>query len=160
MDIWIYDENSYPSGFAGGLVPAQMPESYNHGQGLTFKKEEIIPENNYDYYFILKKEDKSFKDITNNLEKYKGIKGEYYLYSKVYNGKSSWYGGHTYVDLLYPGVTEKFMEVTMTNGYEKYVGDKLGTEIKGSLLMNLRWQVRVASDGHLICLMFLKTVGI
>lgn len=131
LDIWIYDENSYPSGFAGGLVPAQMPESYNHGQGLTFKKEEIIPENNYDYYFILKKEDKSFKDITNNLEKYKGIKGEYYLYSKVYNGKSSWYGGHTYVDLLYPGVTEKFMEVTMTNGYEKYVGDKLGTEIKG-----------------------------
>ncbi|MBQ4204634.1 MAG: hypothetical protein II655_13140, partial [Thermoguttaceae bacterium] len=32
MKIWIYDENSYPSGFAGGLVPDVMPES--RGQGL------------------------------------------------------------------------------------------------------------------------------
>ena len=29
LNIWIYDENSYPSGFAGGHVPAQMPGSYN-----------------------------------------------------------------------------------------------------------------------------------
>ena len=29
---WIYDENSFPSGFAGGFVPAEMPESWNQGQ--------------------------------------------------------------------------------------------------------------------------------
>ena len=34
MNVWIYDENSYPSGFAGGLVPEAMPES--RGQGLHF----------------------------------------------------------------------------------------------------------------------------
>ena len=34
MNVWIYDENSYPSGFAGGHVPDEMPESYNQGQGL------------------------------------------------------------------------------------------------------------------------------
>ena len=28
LDIWLYDENAYPSGFAGGLLPSQMPESY------------------------------------------------------------------------------------------------------------------------------------
>ena len=38
LDIWIYDENSYPSGFAGGHVPAQMPESYDQGQGLALTK--------------------------------------------------------------------------------------------------------------------------
>ena len=32
MKIWIYDENSYPSGFGGGLVPDSMPES--RGLGL------------------------------------------------------------------------------------------------------------------------------
>jgi hypothetical protein len=31
MKVWIYDENSYPSGFAGGHVPAEMPDSYKHG---------------------------------------------------------------------------------------------------------------------------------
>src|SRR5581483_4807826 len=34
MEVWLYDENSYPSGFAGGHVPAEMPESFNEGQGL------------------------------------------------------------------------------------------------------------------------------
>ena len=37
-------------------------------------------------------------------------------------GKSPWYGGFSYVDLLYKGVTEKFLEVTMTDGYEKNSG--------------------------------------
>ncbi len=35
MNVWIYDENSYPSGFAGGHVPAQMPESRLQGLVLT-----------------------------------------------------------------------------------------------------------------------------
>ena len=35
MVAWLYDEDSYPSGFAGGNVPAQFPESYNQGQGLV-----------------------------------------------------------------------------------------------------------------------------
>lgn len=39
LDIWIYDENSYPSGFAGGHVPEDMPESYNQGQGLELTKQ-------------------------------------------------------------------------------------------------------------------------
>ena len=36
MNVWIYDENSYPSGFAGGLVPEAMPES--RGKGLHFNE--------------------------------------------------------------------------------------------------------------------------
>lgn len=34
MNLWIYDEDSYPSGFAGGLVPDEMPQSW--GKGGTF----------------------------------------------------------------------------------------------------------------------------
>ena len=36
MNVWIYDENSYPSGFAGGLVPETMPES--RGKGLAVQE--------------------------------------------------------------------------------------------------------------------------
>ena len=36
MKVWIYDENSYPSGFAGGHVQAQMPESsFRHKSRLS-----------------------------------------------------------------------------------------------------------------------------
>ncbi len=36
MNVWIYDENSYPSGFAGGFVPDAMPES--RGMGLAIER--------------------------------------------------------------------------------------------------------------------------
>lgn len=130
LDIWIYDENSYPSGFAGGHVPAEMPESYNQGQGLAYEKAEILPNNAKDYFFCLKKEGETFIDITSQIDNYKDKKGDYYLYNKTFYGRSAWHGGYSYVDLLYPGVTEKFIEVTMT-GYEKTFGKELGTTIKG-----------------------------
>ena len=131
MNVWIYDENSYPSGFAGGHVPQEMPESYNQGQGLALTKVELLPEDTAPYYMCLKKEGDAWKDITAQVAEYKGTKGEYYLYKKTYMGKSDWYGGYSYVDLLVPGVTEKFLEVTMKNGYEKTLKGEFGSSIKG-----------------------------
>lgn len=130
LDIWIYDENSYPSGFAGGHVNAEMPESYNQGQGLSYQKVTMLPENANECFFCLRKEGEKFTDITAELDQYKDLEGEYYLFNKTYYGRSGWHGGYSYVDLLYPGVTEKFLEITM-NGYEKTFGDELGPVIKG-----------------------------
>jgi hypothetical protein len=132
MDIWIYDENSYPSGFGGGHVPAEMPESYNQGQGLKMTKAETLPDTASRYYLCLKEENGKYKDITSSLESEKAKPGKYFLFSKTYNGKSDWYGGFSYVDLLYPGVTQKFIEVTMTTGYEKYLGNEFGKTIPGT----------------------------
>jgi hypothetical protein len=131
MNVWIYDENSYPSGFAGGHVPAEMPESYNQGQGLIMAKFEILPDTCDKYFICLKEENGSFKDITSSLQGEKGKTGRYLLFSKTYNGKSDWYGGFSYVDLLYKGVTEKFITTTMT-GYEKNLGAEFGKTIPGT----------------------------
>jgi hypothetical protein len=131
MNIWIYDENSYPSGFGGGHVPDEMPESYNKGQGLDMTKVDILPDTCDKYYLCLKEMDGTYKDITSSLSNEKGKKGNYFLFSKTYNAKSDWYGGFSYVDLLYPGVTQKFIEVTM-KGYEKYLGSEFGKTIPGT----------------------------
>ncbi len=131
MELWLYDENSYPSGFAGGNVPAEMPESYNEGQGLVYKKVDKIPENDdAEYVTVLKKNGVGFIDVTDSIEGEKGKTGDYRLFVKAYYGKSPWYGGYSYVDLLKEGVTEKFIEVTM-RGYEQYLGDNLGTVVPG-----------------------------
>ncbi|MDR1415308.1 MAG: hypothetical protein LBI96_05815 [Odoribacteraceae bacterium] len=130
LDIWIYDENSYPSGFAGGHVPAQMPESYNEGQGLVPERLELLPEDMTPYFLCLKREGETFVDITATAGKYKSAAGDYFLYKKSYYGRNGAYAGFSYVDLLHAGVTEKFLEITMS-GYEKHFGDKLGGEIKG-----------------------------
>ncbi|VAX26614.1 Predicted alpha-L-rhamnosidase, partial [hydrothermal vent metagenome] len=131
MNIWLYDENSYPSGFAGGHVPAEMPESYNQGVGLVLKRSEKLQKNADSAFLVLKYDGSKFTDITNQLEKEKNKKGDFYLYEKSYYPKRAWHGGYSYVDLLYKGVTEKFIELTMTDGYAKYIGSEFGKTVPG-----------------------------
>jgi hypothetical protein len=132
MKVWIYDENSYPSGFAGGHVPDEMPDSYKHGAGL---KMEIRQDLNLTFSdtiaVILKKTDTGFTDITATVLQERGKKGTWYVFRKTYPDKSPWYGGFSYVDLLYKGVTEKFLDLTMTRGYEKKNLTDFGKSVPG-----------------------------
>lgn len=130
MKVWIYDENSYPSGFAGGHVPSVMPESFNQGQGLKMMRTKSLPDTADKFFLVLKEENGSFADITGNLKAEAGKSGNYCLFSKTCYGKSEWYGGFSYVDLLYPGVTGKFLEVTM-KGYEESAGEEFGKTVSG-----------------------------
>lgn len=130
MKVWIYDENSYPSGFAGGHVPDQMPESFNQGQGLTMTRCTSLPDTADRFFLCLKEESGQIKNITSFLSNEKDKTGNYMLFSKTYNRKSDWYGGFSYVDLLYPGVTEKFLEITLS-GYEKHLGNEFGEIVPG-----------------------------
>jgi len=130
MKVWIYDEDSYPSGFAGGHVPAEMPESYNHGTGLGCEREEMFKPDTTKYEVILKLENNQFIDITSKKESYVGKKGVYYLFKKTYGEKSYWYGNFPYVDLIQKGVTRKFIDITM-KGYEKYDKEEFGKTLMG-----------------------------
>ena len=130
MKVWIYDENSYPSGFAGGHVPAQMPESYNHGTGLGCEKQELFKPDTAKYDVILKLENNQFIDITATKDVYINKKGIFYLFKRTYGSKSYWYGNFPYVDLLQKGVTQKFIDITM-KGYEKYDKDEFGKTLMG-----------------------------
>ena len=130
LDIWLYDENSYPSGFAGGHVPAEMPESYNKGAGLKLEKVNKLPKNANSFFLVLKQQDSKFIDITEKLDIEKDKKGDYYLYKKQFYKSKAWHGGFSYVDLLHEGVTEKFIELTM-KGYEKAFGNEFGKTVPG-----------------------------
>lgn len=132
MKIWLYDENSYPSGFAGGNVPALMPESYNQGAGLQLQKtQKLTRKDSGKYFLILKKLGDQFANITNGLQHYYNQSGEYYVFSKwYYPTGEAWFGGWSYVDLLAEGVTEKFIKLTMRD-YEKILGEDLGILVPG-----------------------------
>ncbi len=129
--VWIYDENSYPSGFAGGHVPAEMPDSYEHGTGLSVEVQDIFNPADTDVFeVILRQTDEGFEDITEDFEPEIGSEGKFYLFKRTYPPTSYWYGGKTYVDLLYKGVTKKFMDVTM-EGYEKFNKSDFGATLPG-----------------------------
>ncbi len=127
LKTWIYDENSFPSGFAGGHVPAEMPKSYNQGQGFVMKRVSVIPKNISKYEIVLSGSPSS-QDATGKVKP--GDQGDFYLFDRVSYPHSKWHAGFTYVDLLVPGVTEKFIEVTM-RGYQRVLGADFGTSVPG-----------------------------
>lgn len=118
MNLWIYDENSYPSGFGGGFVPEAMPES--HGKGLFTE----LPDNIVAVYRL---EGDKHEDVTEKA----GLSGSGYLVAFTKLSESSpWYGGKYYVDLLKPGVTDKFLEITM-EAYRREIGEEFGKRVPG-----------------------------
>lgn len=128
MNVWIYDENSYPSGFAGGHVQAEMPESYNQGNAIVMSRgEQIVSGKMKDYLSILKKTNDEFEQVKELPQKWTD---DYFAFEILNESGSGWQGGFPYVDLLVPGVTEKFIELTMT-GYEKAMGEEFGKSVPG-----------------------------
>lgn len=149
MKVWIYDENSYPSGFAGGHVPAEMPDSYQNGTGLKMEISQelnIVPSDTI--AVVLKKTDSGFTNITARLGQEKTETGTYYIFRKTYPSRSLWYGGYTYVDLLHKGVTEKFMELTMTKGYERNSAD-FGKTLSGIFTDEPNLEAAMSRGTHL-----------
>jgi hypothetical protein len=120
MVVWLYDENSYPSGFAGGNVPARMPESFNQGQGLILQQAGPCK-------ILLKRTGDRFEDVTGKAEP---AGKEFYCFGLTQYPVSAWNGGFSYVDLLLPGVTQKFIDTTM-KGYEKSLGADFGKVVPG-----------------------------
>lgn len=117
MKVWIYDENSYPSGFAGGHVQDRFPDSYQNGTGLGLIKTSDLS-------------DTLGLGLVIEAILHKESSPEYYVFHRTYGSESWWYGGFPYVDLLYPGVTDTFIRATM-EGYEKYFGEDFGKTVPG-----------------------------
>ncbi|MDR1053905.1 MAG: hypothetical protein LBL39_06990, partial [Planctomycetaceae bacterium] len=126
MNVWIYDENSYPSGFAGGFVPEALPDS--RGMGLKFEEVEKLDQWDKNIWYVfcpqknpldnLQDKDLLYKNITAESQKAAKLEplpnNRKYLLGKVqYTPQGGWFGGKWYVDLLKKGVTEKFLDITL-----------------------------------------------
>jgi len=66
LKIWIYDENSYPSGFAGGLVPAALPEVGRSGLRAIRQSHPDLKQAT-DPVCLLQENGSSFLDITDRV---------------------------------------------------------------------------------------------
>ncbi len=75
-------------------------------------------------------EDK-FENVTVQLREGATLPRSRYLVAYVKRAEDSpWYAGKCYVDLLYPGVTEKFLDITL-EAYRREVGEQFGKLIPG-----------------------------
>ena len=130
MNVWIYDENSYPSGFAGGWVPELMPEA--RGRGLKLSESKSPPKWDDSTLSVYRIAADTFENITAKVKAGEVFSEGRYLVATILRAKNSpWNANRSYVDLMYPGVTEKFLEVTL-EPYRKHFGKEFGKRIPGS----------------------------
>jgi len=129
MNVWIYDENSYPSGFAGGLVPEAMPEA--RGKGLAVDEEKLPPKPDETLVAVFRLADSVCENITDAVRAGETFPEGKYLVARIRLApQGGWFGGRYYVDLLKPGVTEKFIEITM-GAYKREIGEHFGKRVPG-----------------------------
>lgn len=129
MLLWMYDENSYPSGFAGGFVPEAMPES--RGQGLDFVPHDTPPTLNEETVAVFRLTEGGYADLTAQAREGGDLPdGAYLVAVRRLAPPQPWHGGYWYVDLLQPGVVEKFLDVTL-EAYHREIGDAFGQRVPG-----------------------------
>ena len=132
--INIYDENSYPSGFSGGYVPARAPDtasqfvqaefSTNTGE-VNFNGADLVSA------FIVE------KDSSGTVVRVQRIKSPKLLdpsQSMVHfhlrrASGNPWTAGFPYVDLTNPQTAKEFLETTF-EPYKKQVGEQFGKSVK------------------------------
>lgn len=107
---WLYDEDKWPSGFAGGAVP-ERDEAYR-GRALVLLKEGRLTEN-----------DMPLERIT-----YGG--NDYEICLRADSLGNLWFNGACYVDLMNPEAVRHFLESTHER-YKAACGEHFGRTIPG-----------------------------
>jgi len=129
MNVWIYDENSYPSGFAGGFVPEAMPES--RGRGLEMKESVAPPSWGADTVAVYRLDGEKYENVSRQIQANETLSPGKYVACQVRRAPDqAWTGNRCYVDLLYPGVVEKFLDVTAER-YRREIGQHFGKRVPG-----------------------------
>ena len=144
MLAWLYDEDKWPSGFAGGLN-TKKPENrmkylvftfrpYNDGT-LTLSSdidnaEDFLPKAEYSLlacYDIELDGDGCLASSRIIKEDEKGKHSKWFAYLE-YDAPSAWYNGQTYVDTLSKSAIEDFTRITHEK-FKEYVGDEFGKTV-------------------------------
>jgi len=129
LKLWIYDENSYPSGFAGGLVPEVMPGS--RGMGLSIVESATPPRWQDNSVAVHRLEAARAENLSASAQRGEVLPAGRYANAMLLTaGSSPWFGNRFYVNLLTPGVTAKFLDVTL-EAYRRELGAEFGGTIPG-----------------------------
>lgn len=156
--LWLYDEDLWPSGNAGGQV-AGMKDEYRSTllTAIFVAANEATPKLDEDQEFrrcyVLRKRDglqlRGFDQVPlDRMDDYRQYERLFMV--RMYTSKIGWWGGESYANLLHPEAMRRFVEMTH-EVYRKQLGDEFGKRIPGIFtdepMMNHRYNGIAWYDG-------------
>ena len=152
MEAWLYDEDRWPSGAAGGIVTADdrfKMRKLKYCQGNA-------PESGFPIARFELEADGNRLLKAKRLHDNELPAGDFYTFYWEYMERSSWYNGETYLDTMNPEAVQKFVEVTHEE-YSRRYQDKFGKSvpgifsdepcyIHGDVLLSMPWTPALAEE--------------
>jgi hypothetical protein len=116
MESWLYDEDRWPSGAAGGLVTKGRDEFTSRGLVLVRP-----PSEDKDYLAVFDLDEKSgtYRMIDPGAE----AKNEKIAFEIVLAPRTNWFNGESYADLLNPEAVRAFLNITYEAYAEEFSAD-------------------------------------
>ncbi len=148
MLAWLYDEDKWPSGYAGGYVTKEEKYRQKHILFTTvpYGKNDTENEHAVDLFldcsawgertgngtllakYGVKLDDEGYLEAYKTLEENESFEGDiWYAYLETAM-PSAWFNNQTYVDTLCKEAIDKFIEITHET-YKKEVGNSFGGDI-------------------------------
>jgi hypothetical protein len=133
MNAWLYDEDRWPSGFAGGMVPSQGDEYRAKTLALDVVNEDVeLPDNavvvfkaQLDKNRLLSYERISSRGILSLSEGEVGL-----VFTRIVDSATEWFNDEAYSDNMNPDAIKAFIECTY-EAYKREVGEEFGKTIPG-----------------------------
>jgi hypothetical protein len=133
MEAWLYDEDRWPSGAAGGLVTKDPEYRQRYLRVTVADPKSFSPAGDELGIFLASLERNTAADVRQvKASELAGAKdGERVLaFRRVLADPSPWYNDQTYLDTLSEKATARFIEVTH-DAYARSVGEDFGPVIPG-----------------------------
>jgi len=131
MEAWLYDEDRWPSGTAGGRVTREGGDD-SRCKGLTMEVSKIFPQDE-DVLVVYKAQVSEHQlHCFQRLEGHEQLSGdEVYLICRIeVSGPSEWFNDESPPDNLNPQSVKRFIEITH-EAYKAKIGDEFGKTVKG-----------------------------
>ena len=130
METWLYDEDRWPSGIAGGIVTADPANSMKFIRLSIQNGDDFVYSDDIVAAFTVQLDGFSFTNKT-RINQDTNVNGKKVLkFTVEVILKQTFCNGFTYVDTMKKTATDKFIEVTHEK-YKEKCGDKFGHSIKG-----------------------------
>ena len=130
VQSWLYDEDKWPSGFAGGLAIFDHQEYIGMGMGVrrAHGPQAVALATNADVLATFDVQSNSVRRLASAADKAAGEVLQFF--AQPYE-KSNWYNGEAYLDTLNPEAVAHFLKLTITDGYDKHFKQDYGPAMPG-----------------------------